>query len=272
VGNPLLTLSEVTSYDTRIEWVFGELGDLFAISGFYKNIEKPIEQILIRDPIDLTTTQWRTFFNNPSDGRLWGIEVEARKHLDFLDETWGEWFSIGGNFTYINATVDRTEAELIRSEFMFQTQNFPPSQPESRPVRFDGLEGSRRLFGQPEWILNADLNFDQPDWGTRFTLAFFAISDVLNAAGTGSASVDGVVRQLEFDRYNKAFHQLDLIVSQSWFPSWLYGGGLNFKFTAKNLTDSVRGREYDRAQTVGTVTERKLRVGRDYKFTVTYTF
>ena len=45
----------------------------------------------------------RTFFNNPNTASLWGIEVELRKTLDFLGWDFFDYFSIGGNGTYINA-------------------------------------------------------------------------------------------------------------------------------------------------------------------------
>ena len=60
---------------------------------------------------------------------------------------------------------------------------------------FDNLLiGDRRLFGQPEWIANADFTFEQEDWGTTITLAFFAISDVLDAAGRMTGAGNRVVR------------------------------------------------------------------------------
>ena len=86
VGNPQLQLSEVESYDVRAEYV-GELGDLVALSAFYKTIDDPIESIVVRNPLDFdsgSAALFRTFFNNPNQAKLWGIEVEARKSLDFF--------------------------------------------------------------------------------------------------------------------------------------------------------------------------------------------
>ena len=137
----------------------------------------------------------------------------------------------------------------------------------------DGLKSSRRLFGQPEWIANADITFDQPDWGTQMTLAFFAISDVLDAAG-GPTFIDsgGFVQRFSLDRYIQSFHTLDLVMSQRWSPDWLRGGDIVFKFRIKNLTDSVRGVIYDPVATDGEIPERRFRVGRNYKLSVTYSF
>lgn len=258
VGNPQMQLSDVESFDTRLEYVFGDSGDLFAISGFYKVIEDPIESIVLRDPrvrSDNTTevATFRTFFNNPDTARLLGVEVEGRKALDFVPkaEFLGH-FSVGGNFTWIDAEVDRTPGELSRAERFF--------------AEGQTLRRTRRLFGQPEWIANADVSFHQPDWGTKITLAYFAISDVLDALGTGVPRADQQIDQFQLDRYVDSFHQLDLVASQE------LGWGFTLKGSAKNLTDSVRRTIYDPAQTTGTIVSKELRQGREYSLSLTYTY
>jgi outer membrane receptor protein involved in Fe transport len=264
VGNPQLQLSDVQSWDTRVEYLWGEFGDLFAVSAFYKTIEKPIESILLQDPIDFGGPLWRTFFNNPNKATLWGIELEARKYFDFAGLDVVRYLSIGGNFTYISAEVDRTEAEQQRAEVFFKTV-------EGEDPLYSGLAGSRRLFNQPEWIANADITFDHPEWGTKATLAFFAISDVLDAAGSGSLKNNGFTEAAFFDRYRDSFHQLDLILSQTWSPGFIRGQ-LSFKFTAKNLTDSTRRLIYDPNQTADKIAERSYKKGREFSFSVSYSF
>lgn len=275
IGNPQLQLSEVESLDARAEYILGE-GDLVAFSVFKKNIQNPIEQILLKDPGDFTRGgQYRTFFNNPNEGRLFGLEVEFRKNLGFIPSGgFLDYFTIGGNYTYIDAKVDRTDVELQRTGKWFVTCE-STSVFCTRPGdggKFTELDQERRLFGQPEWIANADITFDQPGWGTQITLAFFAISDVLETAG-GASFIDpgGFVRNLSLDRYVDSFYTLDLVVNQSWSPPFLRGE-LGFKFQVKNLTDSVRGRSYDPEATSETVYERRFRVGRSYKFSLAYTF
>jgi len=262
VGNPQLQLSEVESYDARGEYTWGEHGDLAALSLFYKTIEDPIESIVIRNPLNFDPVSgalFRTFFNNPNEATLLGVEVEARKSLGFIGPEWTNYFSLGGNFTYIDAEVDRTEAELARSQPFFEA-------PPGEPVRRRGLEKSRRLFGQPEWIANADISFDQPDWGSKATLAFFAISSVLDAAGSAFILPDANARDYVLDRYVDSFYQLDLILSQR---IW---NGLVFKVSVKNLTDSKRAIIYDPEQTREEIDERSFKIGQDYSFSLTYTY
>ncbi len=264
IGNPQLQLSEVESWDARAEFVWGELGDLFAVSGFYKTVQDPIEQIIVRDPAVFDTVSpalYRTFFNNPNQATLWGIEVEGRKNLGFLGPEFLSHLSVGGNFTWIDAQVDRSEFELARSERFFGSP--------AEPVPFPSLASTRRLYNQPEWIANADLSFDQPDWGTKATVAFFAISDVLDAAGGATEfelTSGGRPTAYTLDRYVDSFYQLDLIVSQNLWR------GLALKLTLKNLTDSERGILYDPAQTSQEIAERRYRVGRDFSLALSWAF
>jgi outer membrane receptor protein involved in Fe transport len=267
IGNPQLVLSDVGSFDLRAEYVWGDFGDLFAVSGFYKTIERPIESIVLRDPTNLDALDsalYRTFFNNPNEASLWGIEVEGRKNLGFLGFDLAEHFFAGANFTYIHARVDRIEAEIARSSSFFGAA-------AGDAAGFSELAGSRRLFGQPEWIANADLSFDQPEWGTKATLAVFAISDVLDAAGSAAIGPSGDVVSFVPDRYVDSYYQLDLILSQTWHFDPLRGD-LTFKVSLKNLTDSTRKLVYDRYQTDDEIAERSYKVGRDFKFTLTYSF
>jgi TonB-dependent receptor len=271
VGNPQLGLSDVESFDGRVEYTWGGLGDLFALSLFQKKIQDPIESIVVRNPLNTdvaSSAVFRTYFNNPNEASLWGLELEARKAFDFLPWEVAEYLSVGGNYTWIDAEVDRTEAELLRSEAFFGVL---PGDVQ----RFSRLEKSRRLFGQPEWIANADFTFDHPDWGTKATLAFFAISDVLDAAGVANAGPDGQILAYTVDRYVDEFWQLDLILSQTLHLDRLPGGlslpgDLTFKLSGKNLTNTTRALVYDTEQTGEEFEERSYRVGRDFKLSLTW--
>ena len=49
-------------------------------------------------------------------------------------------------------------------------------------------------------------------------------------------------------------------------------GQVTFKTSIKNLLDSKRGRIWDPGQTQGRIHERQVKVGRDYSFSLSYTF
>jgi len=278
VGNPQLQLSSVESWDTRLEYTWGEFGDLLAVSLFRKTIQDPIEQIVVRDPTNAefgsSSALFRTFFNNPNEGDLRGVEAEARKSFEFVPRAlrslgieapgleFLDHLSLGGNFTYIDAEVDRTDVELGRSEELF---GVAPGDEEE----FSELEETRRLFNQPEWIANADLTFDHPDWGTKATLAFFAISDVLDAAGTTNLLPNGEVLSFTPDRFVDDFYELRFTASQRWSPGFV-PGVFTLSGSVKNLTDSERAIVFDPNQTTEEVEERAFKIGRDWSISLTY--
>lgn len=280
VGNPQVQLSPVESWDLRGEYVWGDLGDIVAVSLFKKNIDKPIERIVVRDPLVLTgDAEFRTFFNNPNPASLRGYEIEARKSLGFLSLSFLDRFdirrprwlkafdflqylSVGGNYTKIDATVKRTDGAVRGAAEYFRTN-------AAGPFDFEGIEPERRLFNQPEWILNADVSFDHPDWGTKITLAYFEISDILDAAGTASLNNAGSPFSFTLDQYKDSFHQLDFIASQK-ARIELLRADLTVKLSIKNLTDSTRRLIYDPNQTADRIAEREYKKGRDYSLSFSW--
>jgi TonB-dependent receptor len=266
VGNPQLQLSDVESYDARVEYLFGA-GELAAVSVFYKQIDHPIESIVIRDPTNFegaSSALYRTFFNNPNRADLTGVELEARKTFDFLGVDALQYLSLGANFTYIDASVDRSPIELARAQAFFGTAS-------GDAEKFHGLAKSRRLFSQPKWIANADLTFDDPETKTKLTLAVSALSDVLDAAGSATLNPNGQAISLTLDRYVAAFYQLDLIGSQS-FSLRFVPGELTLKASVKNLTDSPRKLVWDPSQTTREIPERSYRLGRDVAVSLSYDY
>jgi hypothetical protein len=139
VGNPQLVESRL---DARVEyfWVVRQPhGRQLLLQG-----RRSIEHHL-RDASNFGgggDALFRTFFNNENQATLQGFEVEARKNLGLFGFEFGEYLSIGGNFTYIDATVKRSEAELSRAAPFFAVK---PGDPE----RFDEYEEERRLSINP---------------------------------------------------------------------------------------------------------------------------
>jgi outer membrane receptor protein involved in Fe transport len=283
MGNPQLELSEVESFDARLEYVFGDFGDLVAASFFYKTIDKPIEVIVLRDfavrDFPYAEGPFRVYRNNENEAELMGIELEARLTLDvpslvdsvsffeFLEPvSFLQYFSIGGNYTYIDAEVERSQVEIDRATDFFRAT---PADLASGAVRFDQLNKKRRLFNQPEWIANADVTFDQPDWGTKLTLSYFAISEVLNAAGAASIAANGRTDAYVLDEFTDSFYQLDAVASQS-FEIPFVPGEWTVKASVKNLTDSIRKVVYDPEQTSENFRKDAYKVGRDYSFSLGY--
>ena len=283
VGNPFLELSDVGSFDARIEYLWGDLGELVAASFFYKTIEKPIELIVLRDYSvndPLFQGPFRVYRNNENEAELLGMELESRVTLGLLGAIgnrgklghWADWssaleyFSLGGNYSYIDASVARSDYEQ-RLAFPFYLAT--AADRASGRVLATQLPSERRLYNQPEWTANADVSFDQPDWGTKLTLSVFAISDVLNAAGSADLAGNGRARGYVLDEYIDSFYQLDFVLSQS-FEIPRTPGGWTARVSVKNFTDSERGIIYDPEVTRQVYRSRTFTVGRDYTFSLQY--
>jgi len=201
-GNPRLQLASAENYDLRWEW-FPRSGELLSVSFFHKEIEGPIERRFISMVGDLISYE-----NRPS-GKVSGIELEARKNLDFLDVRLHGW-SMGGNLSLI-----WSETALTPDEYQNKSHVVPDAEP------------TRPLYDQSPYILNLDLNYDNPHWGTSASLVF-------NVAGPRIA----IASLTTEDVYEQPAPALDFVLSQK------LGRNTTLKFTAKNLLDPKFERTY----------------------------
>jgi outer membrane receptor protein involved in Fe transport len=260
-GNPTLETSDVESFDLRVEYV-GENGDLLAIGGFWKTVDNPIEKTSLYGAV-----QTDLYFNNPNSVDIYGVEFEARKNLGFLNDDLLSYFSVGGNLALIEAEIDVPEAfqDLLSGGYYLSNGqrvggNFYAN---AETGGYDEADSSRPLFNQPEWIANVDLTFEQPEWGTRATLALFAQSDVLVSAASYLGGVGNAVAVT--DRYQDSYCQLDFTLKQRLNNTWTLG------FSAKNLTDSERTISYD-DDVVSAPSNESYKLGREYKISLSATF
>lgn len=185
VGNPGLELSEITNYDLRWEW-FQRPGEVLAFSLFYKDIQKPIEYISFG-------AGGRTFINpfNFDQGTIQGFEIEAKSSLDVIWERLGG-FTVSANYSLLDSEVDvlQEELELLR--------------------QFGIGEETRRLLGQPEFIANLAITYDNDDWGTSAGLFYNYVGEVLKS---GAAQGDTEVGANP-DVFESSIANLDFNVSQ----------------------------------------------------------
>jgi outer membrane receptor protein involved in Fe transport len=203
VGNPSLRISNVKNYDARWEW-FRRPGEVFAASFFYKQIANPIELAQTETgPTELT------YINSP-EATLWGVELEARTALDILDDNLRN-FSVGANFTYIQSEVRRSAVEIANRV----AKNVPG-------------EDTRPLYDQSPYIINADITYANPEWGTTATLVFNVSGERLFFAGYTVPDV-----------YEQPAPRLDFILSQRLGERW------KLKFSARNLLNPDIERVHD---------------------------
>jgi outer membrane receptor protein involved in Fe transport len=260
-GNPTLETSGVESFDLRVEYV-AQNGDLFAIGGFWKTVDNPIEKTSLYGAV-----QTEIYFNNPNSVDIYGVELEARKSLDFLNDDFLSYFSIGGNLALIAAEIDVPEAfqDLLSGGFYLSNgQRVGGDYSANADTgEYNEANDSRPLFNQPEWIANMDITFEQPEWGTRATLALFTQSDVLVSAASYLGGVGNAVAVT--DRYMDSYYQLDFTLKQRLNDVWTLG------FSAKNLTDTEREISYD-DDVVSASSNESYKLGREYKISLSATF
>jgi len=183
-GNPSLQMTQIDNYDLRWEW-FPRPGAVISVSGFYKDLQDPIEKVALTFGGGIVT------FENRQEASLYGLEFEANSKLDFLDESLDE-FYVGFNFAYIKSEVQLTPVELSNEQ-----QLFPNASP------------TRPLYDQSPWIVNFDFTYDHKASGTAATVSF-------GAAGPYIFIVD----RAGPDVYEFPPMQLNFVVTQRLSEHW----------------------------------------------------
>jgi outer membrane receptor protein involved in Fe transport len=181
-GNPGLTRALIRNYDVRFE-LFPDIGEVLAVSYFYKDLDNAIEERLIASPDRFT----RTWFNSPR-GTNQGYEIEARKSFGFLGDYFSN-FSLTGNFTQVWSEIEYRDVN---------TDVYPPVISTK----------TRDMQGQSPWMINLSFLFTEPSLGTTFNILYNKIGRRL----------DAVMDDRDDDIYEEPYGVVDVAVTQelSW--------------------------------------------------------
>lgn len=192
-GNAGLERTLIDNVDLRAEW-FARPGEIVAVSAYAKRFQNPIELTY-----NVTAASPEIQPRNLENARVFGVEFEARRALDFLPGRLGN-LQAGGNLTLAASSVGIRE--------------------EERERRLDPTQDSRELQGQSPYVLNLDLGY-QGD-RTSVSLLYNLFGSRLHFVSVG----------LTPDVYEQARGTLDLTAQRELF------GGLTVRASAKNLTNS----------------------------------
>ena len=172
-GDPSVTPADVSNFDVRAEWFWGN-GDNFTITGFYKDLQNPIE--FFESAVSDTKTAREII--NAESAEIAGVEVEFLKELSFL----------GGFFEpfFLQANATFQDTELVAG---------PRADAPTNPVR--------DLAGASDWIMNVVLGFDSNNAQHSATLVYNTFGERLYSAGRNQAP----------DSFEQPFNSLDLTYS-----------------------------------------------------------
>lgn len=150
LGNPDLKRTNIQNFDLRLEW-FPKAGEIFAVSGYYKDFKNPIVQSYLK------ASSPEIQFTNVDGASLYGVEFEVRKNLDVITPALKD-FKVATNISLIQSSSD--------------VQNETGLEPENRPFE-----------GQPTYIANVALIYENRDHAIDGVLTLNTIGDRLNIIG-----------------------------------------------------------------------------------------
>jgi outer membrane receptor protein involved in Fe transport len=211
VGNPALELSDITNWDARWEW-FRKPGEVLAASLFYKTLDRPIELISF-------SVAGNTYVQpvNYETGTVRGAELEARADVGQW-AAWAQGLTAGVNATWIDSEVD------------------VPQEEQDSLSGFGLDEPTRRLQGQPAYLLNVFFTYDNDRTGTSAGLFFNRTGETLvSGAATG---IDGGQPNV----FERGYGVLDFTAAQK------IKKNLIVTLRARNLLQPERGTLYRNPQ------------------------
>ena len=161
IGNINVQPTYINNFDLRYE-KYGENGDFYAISGFYKSFKDPIELSFIRS----ATGQFTPL--NLGDAIVYGTEIEIRKNLGFIPGL--EKFRINTNLSLINSQQEFSDDEKANREDNLRSGEV--------------LDDTRPLQGQSPYLVNFGIDYTN-DNGWNAGLFYNVQGKTLQIVGSG---------------------------------------------------------------------------------------
>ncbi len=209
IGNISLSPTYINNFDLRFER-YGNNGQMFAISGFYKDFTDPIEQsFFLQAPTQITV-------DNLGNAKVYGVEFELRQRLGFISE--------GLNNLKVNANVSLIKSELSMSDGEFESRSLAARDGET-------IDRVRDLQGQAPYLINVGLDYNNSDIGLQTGLFYNIQGSTLEVVGVG----------LVPDVYTQSFNSLNFTINKSFGES--KNSSIDLKVT--NILGSERLSEYE---------------------------
>ncbi|KQM66980.1 MULTISPECIES: TonB-dependent receptor domain-containing protein [unclassified Sphingomonas] len=260
-GNPNLRDSELWNLEARYEWFFGRDQRVTA-AGFYKRIDRPIEQAGFYPSPDATL---QTGFTYLPKATLWGAEVEAQKYVPL--EGLGNFFAtrrllLLANYTYTQSAITADNSCVPNPAAALGSQGIGGCG--------NGFGRANQLFrdgapltGQSDHLVNVQVGLEDTANLSQVTLLFNYASDRVTNRGPSNLSGQG----FQPDIVERPGIRLDLVARQGFEVA---GANLEVKAEARNLT----GTRFSEGQDFGrnTVYINRYDLGRMFSLGVTAQF
>ena len=191
VGNPYLKQTKILNYDLRWEW-FPKFGELVAISLFYKDLDKPLEAIII----DGVGTKPLSTTVNGNSAVNYGMELEIRKNLGFVTSTLDN-FNFTFNLTLVNSEISQGGQATI----------LDPNTSEPLVLILPSLSGKRKLQGQSPYVVNFNLAYNNPESGLSGMLLYNIVGERIYEISGNQNLLNNFLEQPR--------HQLDLSLGKT---------------------------------------------------------
>lgn len=225
-GNPNLRRSLIDNVDLRWEY-YTRPGEIFSVSGFYKRFQDPIEPVINAAVASTTIIQT---WENLADANFYGIELEARKKLDFITPSLAN-FTLGANFTYIFTEVELTEEQKTFVESVNSINN----------------DNTRPLNGQAPWVVNTSINYQNDAIGLKSGLVFYMNGPRLSTVDLANNHIFERPRpnlrfniSKDFGQFNVRFSANNLLNPEYLFDTEYNGTDYIFQNSRRGRTFSIR--------------------------------
>jgi len=228
-GNERLKRSSINNVDFRFEF-YPKAGEILSISAFYKGFTDAIEPFRY----DVNSTPDISYFNAPK-ADLYGVELEARKNLGFIDE---EEETLKNTIAYLNVSLVHSKVK--------------------NPTDLDYIDKTRPMVGQSPYVINAGLQHTALENRLSVNLLYNRIGKrITQASGVRFASTWEAPRNV-----------LDFQVGYK-----VFNGKGELKLNASDILNNAINVYYDNKElNLPNETSFKYKPGSNYSLSFNYTF
>jgi len=182
IGNLDIEPTYIGNFDLRFE-KYGNDGQFFALSGFYKDFNNPIELVAFEQAPDNFQPR------NVESANVFGAEVEVRQGLGVLNKGLKD-ISFNANVSIIKSAVDMSDIE-------FNSRVLAVRDGET-------IEPTRELQGQSPYLINVGFNYKGSTNGWQSGLFYNVQGKTLEVVGIRAVP----------DVFTLPFHNLSLNISK----------------------------------------------------------